>query len=580
MKWATRPVKAGAARSRERVLDALRESGRIEVALALRFNLLRWADRARSVLARPGSRLLLRRRPAGSALFPVWRRGHWWLALPDDKLVVADAMRANLDLAVGLLEAAGVRYFPVPISSVNRYRLCVGEPDRGRVMAALSSLKDAGAYVFLDDKRLSGRRVNTARIGYRSRRGLARAQVWRVYRNYADRGGRTVLGDLHGCEIDFWVEQHLDGPRLAAVKWNKKVSSVAAEDALDQRVTVAGRSLPSMKVSANAPFVDDVDFPIDLVYTWVDGSDPAWRDRKNRVLRELDLPALNENAHNEARFNNRNELRYSLRSVAAFADFARHVWIVTDEQVPSWLDVSNPRVTVVSHKEIFGGTGKLPTFNSHAIESRLHHIEGLTEHYVYLNDDMFFGRRVVPERFFLSNGMSLFYPSTALMGLGPASKDVEPVDAAAKNGRDLIHRRFGRIISQKLRHAPYAQRRSVLFEMEEEFPEEFERTAGAQLRSPTDFAVASSLYHYYAYMTGRAVRGSITSAYVDIGDVGLDRRLFALARARAFDTCCLNDTVVRPERAELEQRLVDDFFDRYLPVPCEFELRESPPSPT
>ncbi|MCZ7531696.1 MAG: stealth family protein [Acidimicrobiia bacterium] len=576
MRLAPKPVKAMMVRRRERIVRSLRESGRIEAALGLRLRLQVWSGRSLALLSGPVRIRLQARVPEGSRLFPVWHRRHWWLANPDERLVVAEVMRANLDLTAGLLEAAGVRYFPVPIASVNRYRLCVAEADRRRATEALAALGDPGVYVYLDDRRLAGRRVSTVRTGFRARRGLRQAEVWRVYRNYADPGGRTVLGDLHGCEIEFWAEERLDGgrPHLIATRWNKKVSSVAIDDPLKERVTVAGRSLPSVKERVHARFFDEVEFPVDLVYTWVDGSDPAWRDRKNGVLRELDLPALNVNAHNEARFKSRDELKYSLRSVAAFADFVNHVWIVTDDQIPAWLDLANPRVTVVDHKEIFGDSGRLPTFNSHAIEARLHHIEGLAEHYVYLNDDMFFGRRIVPETFFLSNGLSLFFPSTALMGLGPASKDVEPVDAAAKNGRDLVHGRFGCVVSQKFRHAPYAQRRSVLLEMEEEFSEQFERTAAAQLRSPTDLAVASSFYHYYAYLTGRAVRGTITSSYVDLGAPGLDRVLYALTQRRDFDVCCLNDTVTDPERAEIEQRLVEEFFDRYFPVKSEFELRE------
>ncbi len=577
MRLAPKPIRAMTARRRERILRSLRESGRIEAALGARLRLLQWLDRSRALLTGPARMRLRARVREGSKLFPVWNRGHWSLAIPDERLVVADVMRSNLDLTVGLLDAAGVRYFPVPIASANRYRLCVAEVDRRRAAAALTALSDPGVYVFVDDRRLAGRRVNTARIGSRARRSLGRAEVWRVYRSHADPGGKTVLGDLHGCEIEFWPEETAASGSVAlvATRWNKKVRSVPVDDPLTDRVTVAGRSLPSVEERVHARFFDEVDFPVDLVYTWVDGSDPAWRERKNSVLRELDLPALNVNAHNEARFKSRDELKYSLRSVAAFADFVNHVWIVTDDQVPEWLDATNPRVTVVDHKEIFGDSGRLPTFNSHAIESRLHHIDGLAEHYVYLNDDMFFGRRIVPEAFHLSNGLSLFFPSTALMGLGPASKDVEPVDAAAKNGRDLIHGRFGCVVSQKFRHAPYAQRRSVLFEMEEEFPEQFARTADAQLRSPSDLAVASSFYHYYAYLTGRAVRGTITSSYVDLGAPGLDRVLHALAQKRDFDVCCLNDTVTVPEQAEVEQRLVEAFFDSYFPVMSEFELRES-----
>ncbi len=482
-------------------------------------------------------------------------------------------MGANLGLVGDVLEAAGVGYFLVPLGSVNRYRVCVAESDRARVVEALVSLGDPGVYVYLDDARLWRRDVWVVRASRRGRRGLGRALVWRVYRNYTDRGGRAVLGDLHGCEIEFWQVEEVEGgaAELVAVRWNKKAKRVGVDAVGADHVEVAGRSYPTVKEPVRARAFDEVEFPVDLVYTWVDGGDPAWRERKSRVMQELNLLDHNESAHSEARFVSRDELRYSLRSVATFADFVHHVWIVTDDQVPSWLDVSNPRVTVVTHKELFGGRGRLPTFNSHAIESQLHHIEGLSEHYVYLNDDMFFGRRVVPELFFLSNGLSKFYLSTALMGLEDASKEVEPVDAAAKNGRDLIYRRFGCMVSRKFRHAPYPQRRSILFEMEEELSEEFGRTAAAQLRSPTDIAVPSSLYHYYAYLTGRAVEGSITSSYVDLAEPSLARRLDDLAHRRNVDVCCLNDTATAPETIDREQALLEAFFKRYLPAKCEFE---------
>ena len=38
----------------------------------------------------------------------------------------------------------------------------------------------------------------------------------------------------------------------------------------------------------------------------------------------------------------------------------------------------------------------LPTHNSHAVESQLHHIPGIAEHFLYSNDDMFFGRPLQP----------------------------------------------------------------------------------------------------------------------------------------------------------------------------------------
>lgn len=137
---------------------------------------------------------------------------------------------------------------------------------------------------------------------------------------------------------------------------------------------------------------EDVRFPIDVVYTWVDGNDPAWRRRRSAYD-----GGYHAESANAARYISRDELRYSLRALEQNAPWVRHVHLVTDGQRPAWLNDSHPRLTVVDHSEIFADPAALPTFNSHAIESRLHHIKGLSEHFLYLNDDMFLGRPVTPQ---------------------------------------------------------------------------------------------------------------------------------------------------------------------------------------
>ena len=44
------------------------------------------------------------------------------------------------------------------------------------------------------------------------------------------------------------------------------------------------------------------------------------------------------------------ELRYSLRSVEKYAPWIRNIYIVTNGQIPSWLKVDHPRLTIVSHE--------------------------------------------------------------------------------------------------------------------------------------------------------------------------------------------------------------------------------------
>ncbi|KAL4612671.1 N-acetylglucosamine-1-phosphotransferase subunits alpha/beta [Arapaima gigas] len=117
-----------------------------------------------------------------------------------------------------------------------------------------------------------------------------------------------------------------------------------------------------------------------------------------------DLSAISQSKQDEdisaSRFEDNEELRYSLRSVERHAPWVRHIFIVTNGQIPSWLNLDNPRVTVVTHQEVFRNTSHLPTFSSPAIETHIHRIPGLSRKFIYLNDDVMFGKDVWPDDFY------------------------------------------------------------------------------------------------------------------------------------------------------------------------------------
>ena len=146
---------------------------------------------------------------------------------------------------------------------------------------------------------------------------------------------------------------------------------------------------------------DFVNFPIDLVYTWVNGNDPIWRAKKDKFLGKAGI--LHKDAKTNARFRDNDELKYSLRSVQNFAPWINHIFIITDGQTPSWLNTKHPKISIIDHKQIMPKNA-LPTFNSYAIESHLDNIPNLSEHFLYSNDDTMFGRNCIPEDFFNADG--------------------------------------------------------------------------------------------------------------------------------------------------------------------------------
>lgn len=319
------------------------------------------------------------------------------------------------------------------------------------------------------------------------------------------------------------------------------------------------------------PHLYQVTEPIDVVYTWVNDDDSEWQSRKRRASGLIDDEVVNDTALNLSRFANRDELKYSLRSIEAYASWVNHIYIVTDQQVPDWLNTEHPKITMVDHRDLFSDPSVLPVFNSHAIESQLHHISGLSERYLYMNDDVFFMRPVSPELFFTSNGLSKFFPSRAPLDIQNASPRDLPVLSAAKHGREFMITQHGRTVTNKFKHTPHPQLRSVLQEMEAEYPDLFRSVASSKFRSAEDYSIASSLYHYHAFAKQRAVVGDIAYDYLDIASSRAALRLEWFSYQGRLEVVCLNDTDVGAADQEQVSRLLTDFLERRFSIASSFE---------
>lgn len=146
-----------------------------------------------------------------------------------------------------------------------------------------------------------------------------------------------------------------------------------------------------------------MDFPIDFVYSWVDGEKTAAL-RKQHVA---DTEQTTSDANTANRFRDNNEIFHAIQSVKIFAPWVRKIFIVTSMgQCPSWYSATSyPQIEVIDDSVLFGEefASYLPVFNSHSIEALLHRIPGLSEHFVYFNDDMFLGDAIEPTEFFVSS---------------------------------------------------------------------------------------------------------------------------------------------------------------------------------
>jgi hypothetical protein len=220
------------------------------------------------------------------------------------------------------------------------------------------------------------------------------------------------------------------------------------------------------------------DFPIDLVILWCDDT-PEFRAKRiywqNKLGLQQDKHIIPE------RFETIDELRYLLRSVEMYAPWINHIFIVTDNQKPKWLNPKNEKVTIFDHTEMMPAN-TLPTFNSVALEAYLYQIPNLSEHFLYANDDTMFSRPVKPQDFFDKNGNPIvrLRADFPFCGNNHAKQVLHSYDVFEQKQNIKIARRY------HSHHNVDAYCKSYYIDTFNMFKEEFKRTGKHRFREDTD----------------------------------------------------------------------------------------------
>ena len=304
---------------------------------------------------------------------------------------------------------------------------------------------------------------------------------------------------------------------------------------------------------------------IDAVYTWVDGSDERWQASLIEQLERADLPQV----ISKRRFRSRDELRYSLRSLHAFAPWINHIYIVTCGQRPRWLK-EDPKITIVDHKDIFLNPSHLPTFNSMAIECHLHRIPGLQEFFLYFNDDVFLGKESQPKDFFSSDGKMRIFVSNKRFPADPVKATDDGFTAGLKNTSALMVKRFGTKELPMHAHTAFAERKSFVSRVAMQFPNIFSMVSSHRFRTIEDYTITNGLIPLMALRTGRGVKTTETKATIGFGKDLAQNRIelndLLLTRPRFF---CIQDSL--DEENDEANTLLHGFFESYFPEPAPWE---------
>lgn len=300
---------------------------------------------------------------------------------------------------------------------------------------------------------------------------------------------------------------------------------------------------------------------MDVVYTWVNDKDPIWLEKKNKYN---EIQNNIECSGDKARFENHNELYYSIYSVRKFMPWIRNIFIVTDDQIPSWFQ-ENYRIFIVDHKEIIDQK-YLPTFNSHVIEAHLHKIENLSENFIYFNDDVMVAKQLSKSHFFRNNGIVSVFTANKSLDEMNAKGVKTPTQYASKNSNEIIFEKFGQIIDTPLVHTYVPLKKSVFDECYQENIVKIEKFLNNKFRGQEDINLATFLVPWSMYLSGKSVITSEICYYFNIRSphaLMQYKKLNSKKVKSAPHSICVNDFKVSDFNLDDYKVNLTKFLNRY-----------------
>ncbi|ALB53703.1 stealth conserved region 3 domain-containing protein [Cronobacter universalis] len=288
--------------------------------------------------------------------------------------------------------------------------------------------------------------------------------------------------------------------------------------------------------------MNDVAFPVDVVFTWVDNHDSQWRS-KFEQYRDSHLQTQPGVEHEPARFDNHNEIFYSVQSVLTFMPWVRRIYIVVDGHQLQWA-AGIAKVKVIPHEAIIPER-YLPTFNSHVIEAHLDAIPDLAEHFIYFNDDVFAARALPASHFFRGNGLaSLFITDKRLAEMAQRGRTTAALSASL-NSRALLAQDLGFAPDMPLAHTYVPLRKSLFTEARQRYGKRISAFLPCKFRSNNDLNLPTFLVPWFTYARGHAVPARDICYYFNVRSPAARTHYHALIHRQrqgvAPHSFCAND---------------------------------------
>ena len=247
-----------------------------------------------------------------------------------DTMSPPQAAQENFDFVADALDARDIEWWLVEDYAGHGYRIGVRDELKPLVASALIQPRPASP-IYVKSQQSTA--VALAEV-----KGLchdADVRSITVASPKKVKGTNWAFGFRYGCTIEFWTRTATESRVIIEAPAENRAAKLMSEDefSLHSGSTEIGRPCRVPAV-LNQTMLEDIKFPIDAVYTWVDGADPEWIESKRKLEAEFSGNEYHPEANHEARFESKDELKYSLRSVEYFAPWFRRIYIVTSGQVP------------------------------------------------------------------------------------------------------------------------------------------------------------------------------------------------------------------------------------------------------
>lgn len=327
---------------------------------------------------------------------------------------------------------------------------------------------------------------------------------------------------------------------------------------------------------------------IDFVVTWVDGADPVWlRD----FLKHTSSQAGDKRI---SRYRNWENLKYLFRGMERFAPWHNKLFFVTYGHVPSWLNLECEKLVVVRHEEIINNDC-LPVFSANPIEINLHRISGLSEKFVYFNDDTFLLKSIKEDRFFKNNLPCDVFSFNALSDSMIAHIKLNDIQMLHKyfDKSRVVKNNFFKIFNLKVgllnflktvllipwpkmtgfydHHLAQPYLKNTFEEVWKCESETLKKTEQSRIRSHYD--VNQYLFRYWQLCTGKFTPVRLPRHHVDWIRNYEDSLLFSKEiLSQKNEMVCINDDVGENQDFEKIKNAVNSAFQEILPEKSCYEL--------